>query len=178
MLTAAVATTMPPAHAQATAAPLATVPRVDLDRYLGRWHELARYENWFQRSCAGDVSADYSRNAEGGVAVINSCRRADGSLDRSEGVARIVDPATNAKLEVTFLPSWLRWTGIGWGNYWVIDLDPEYRYAVVGEPTREYLWVLSRSPSLDAATWARIEERVKASGYDLDKLKRTPVTAR
>jgi apolipoprotein D and lipocalin family protein len=161
-----------------SAVPLATVPKVDLDRYLGRWHELARTPNWFQRSCASDVTADYARRPDGTVSVVNSCRRADGSVDRSEGTARIVDPATNAKLEVAFAPESLRWIPAVWGNYWVIDLAPDYRYAIVGEPSRAYLWVLSRTTALDDATWKSIDARIAAAGYDRTKLTRTPVVAK
>ncbi len=159
-------------------APLATVPQVDLDRYAGRWHEVARTPNWFQRNCASDVTAEYARRADGTVAVVNSCRRADGSLDRAEGSARVVDAATNAKLEVAFAPEALRWIPAVWGNYWVIDLAPDYRYAIVGEPSRTYLWVLSRTPTLDAATWQAIDARIAAAGYDLAKVTRTAVAAK
>jgi len=157
---------------------LATVPKVDLDRYAGRWHELARTPNWFQRNCAADVTADYARRPDGTVSVVNGCRRADGAVDRSEGTARVVDPATNAKLEVAFAPQALRWIPAVWGNYWVIELAPDYRYAIVGEPSREYLWVLSRTPTLDDATWKSIDARIAAAGYDRSKVTRTPITAR
>jgi apolipoprotein D and lipocalin family protein len=161
-----------------TGTPLATVPKVDLDRYVGRWHELARTPNWFQRNCAADVTADYARRPDGTVSVVNSCRRADGSVDRSEGTARVVDPATNAKLEVAFAPEAMRWIPAVWGNYWVVELAPDYRYAIVGEPSRDYLWVLSRTPTLDDATWKSIDARIAAAGYDRSKVTRTPVTAR
>jgi apolipoprotein D and lipocalin family protein len=170
---AACATPGPP-----SATPLATVPKVDLDRYAGRWHEAARTPNWFQRNCASDVAAEYTRRPDGTVAVVNSCRRADGSLDRAEGTARVVDPATNAKLEVAFAPEALRWIPAVWGNYWVIDLAPDYRYAIVGEPSRTYLWVLSRTPTLDEATWQAIDARIAAAGYDRAKVARTPVAAK
>ena len=159
-------------------APLATVPKVDFDRYVGRWYELARTPNWFQRNCAADVTAEYARRPDGTVSVVNSCRRADGAVDRSEGTARVVDSATNARLEVAFAPEALRWIPAVWGNYWVIELAPDYRYAIVGEPSREYLWVLSRAPALDAATWASIDARIAAAGYDRSKVTRTPVMAR
>ena len=161
-----------------TGTTLATVPQVDLDRYVGRWHELARTPNWFQRNCAADVTADYARRPDGTVSVVISCRRADGAVDRVEGTARVVDSATNAKLEVAFAPEALRWIPAVWGNYWVIELALDYRYAIVGEPSREYLWVLSRTPTLDDATWTSIDARIAAAGYDRAKVTRTPVTAR
>jgi len=170
-----VACATPPGPA---ATPLATATKVDLDRYLGRWHELARTPNWFQRNCATDVTADYVRRPDGTVSVVNSCRRADGAVDRAEGTARVVDPVTNAKLEVAFAPEALRWIPAVWGNYWVIELAPDYRYAIVGEPSRAYLWVLSRAPTLDEATWTAIDARIAAAGYDRAKVTRTPVTPR
>jgi apolipoprotein D and lipocalin family protein len=158
--------------------PLATVPKVVLDRYAGRWHELARTPNWFQRNCASDVTAEYARRPDGTISVVNSCRRADGSLDRAEGTARVVDTATNAKLEVAFAPEALRWIPAVWGNYWVIGLAPDYRYAIVGEPSRAYLWVLSRTPTLDEATWRSIEARIAAAGYEPATVTRTAVAAK
>ena len=158
--------------------PLVTVTQVDLDRYVGRWHEVARTPNWFQRNCAADVTADYARRPDGTVSVVNSCRRADGAVDRVEGTARVVDPATNAKLEVAFAPEALRWIPAVWGSYWVVELAPDYHYAIVGEPSRAYLWVLSRTPALDDSTWTSIDARNAAAGYDRSKVTRTPVTAR
>jgi apolipoprotein D and lipocalin family protein len=157
---------------------LDTVAKVDLDRYAGRWYELARMPNWFQRNCAADVTAEYARRPDGTMSVVNSCRRADGTVDRVEGTARIVDPATNAKLEVAFAPEALRWIPAVWGNYWVIELAPDYRYAIVGEPSRTYLWVLSRTPTLDDATWTSIDARIAAAGYDRAKVTRTPLTTK
>lgn len=145
--------------------PLATVPSVDLDRYAGRWYEVAKLPNWFQRHCASDTTASYTRAADGTIEVVNRCVRADGSVDEIAGVARVADPATPARLEVSFLPRWLRWTGIGWGRYWVIALADDYRYAVVGEPTREYLWVLARTPTLEPADRAAVDAALAAAGY-------------
>jgi apolipoprotein D and lipocalin family protein len=165
-------------HGPQSGTPLATVAKVDLDRYAGRWHEVARTPNWFQRNCATDVTADYARRPDGTVSVVNSCRRPDGAVDRVEGTARIVDAATNAKLEVAFAPEALRWIPAVWGNYWVIELAPDYRYAIVGEPSREYLWVLSRTAALDDATWSSIDARIASAGYDRSKVTRTPVTTK
>lgn len=155
----------PAAHA---AAPLPTVPALDLDRYAGVWHEIARYPNRFQESCAGDVTATYTRNADGTIGVVNACRKADGETMRAQGVARMVAPP--ATLAVRFAPAWLAWLPLVWGDYWVIDLASDYSYAVVGEPSREFLWILSRSPSLDESVMRRIRERLPAAGYDPAKL--------
>jgi apolipoprotein D and lipocalin family protein len=152
-------------------APLPVVESVNLDRYVGRWHEIARYPNRFERMCARDVTATYARNADGTITVINECRKEDGSLQRAEGAARVVAPG---KLEVRFAPAWLGFLPFVWGDYWVIDLAPDYSYAVVGEPAREYLWILARDPHLDEATFAAIAARLPALGFDPARLVRNP----
>ena len=161
--------------ALAASAPLPVVPALDLDRYLGQWHEIARYPNVFERNCVSDVTARYRREADGTIEVVNACRKADGSMMEAKGQARVVAPA---KLEVRFAPAWLSWLPLVWGDYWVIDLDADYRYAVVGDPSREYLWILARDPALDEATLQRIVARLPALGYDPAKLLRNPPPAR
>jgi apolipoprotein D and lipocalin family protein len=159
-------------------APLATVPGVDLARYEGRWFEIARYPNRFQSQCAGDVTATYARRADGAIDVVNACRRSDGTQDAANGVARVVDPVTNAKLEVRFAPEALAWLPVVWGDYWILALDPAYRYALVGEPSREYLWILSRSATLPEDDFARLADAARRAGYDPSRLQRTPQGAR
>lgn len=151
--------------------PLPTVPSVDLDRYAGTWHEIARYPNFFERMCARDVTAQYTRNPDGTIAVVNSCRKEDGTIARAEGVARVVGPA---KLEVRFAPAWLGFLPFVWGDYWVIDLAPDYSYSVVGAPGRDYLWILAREPQLDDATMAAITARLVALGFDPARIVRSP----
>jgi len=153
------------------AAPLPVVPQIDLDRYAGQWHEIARYPNFFERMCARDVTANYTRNPDGTIRVVNACRKDDGSTQSAEGLARVVAPA---KLEVRFAPAWLGFLPFVWGDYWVIELAPDYSYAVVGEPSREYLWILARDPRMDDATYSRITEGLAAFGYDAAKLLRNP----
>ena len=157
------------------AAPLPVVPQLDLDRYAGQWHEIARYSNFFERKCFGEVTASYARNADDTVTVVNACRKDDGTMQRAEGLARVVGPA---KLEVRFAPAWLGFLPFVWGDYWVIDLAPDYSYAVVGEPSREYLWILARDPRIEDATYARITGGLAALGYDAAKLLRNPSPAR
>lgn len=156
------------------ATPLPTVPALDVDRYLGVWHEIARYPNRFQEQCASDVTATYTRNADGTLGVVNACRKAGGETMRARGQARMVTPP--ATLAVRFAPAWLAWLPLVWGDYWVIDLADDYRYAVVGEPSREYLWVLARGPQLADADWQRIVARLPALGYDPARLVRTPAS--
>lgn len=152
------------------APPLPVVAELDLDRYAGTWHEIARYPNFFQRNCARDVTANYTRNPDGTIRVVNACRKDDGTLISAEGVARVV---ATARLEVRFAPAWLGWLPLVWGDYWVIDLGPDYRYAVVGTPSRDYLWILAREPRMDEETFARIAGRLAGLGFDAARLERS-----
>ena len=129
--------------------PLTVVDSVDLERYLGKWYEIASYPAWFQKGCTAST-AEYSLLPDG-IWVVNRCRkdRPDGPLKESKGKAEIVDTATNAKLKV-----WFFWPFKG--NYWIIDLDPDYKWAVVGEPSREYLWILSRAPTMEKSQFIRV----------------------
>ncbi|SRR5688572_22162842 len=147
--------------------PPRTVAQVDLQRYVGTWYEIAHFPQRFQRGCTG-TTATYSARADGDITVHNVCRK--GSLDGKEksahGRARVVDRATNAKLKVSFF-----WPF--WGKYWIIDLADDYSYAVVGHPTRDYLWVLARTPTLAESTYQGIVERLRAQGYETSRLVRT-----
>ncbi len=147
--------------------PLQTVASVDLARYLGQWYEIASYPNRFQRDCTA-TTADYSRLPSGAIRVINRCRKGDpeGPLAEAVGQAEIADPATNAKLKVSFFWPFK-------GNYWIIDLDKDYQWAVVGEPSRRYLWILNRTPTMDDALYTAIVARLPAKGYDPQRLQRT-----
>jgi len=146
--------------------PLAVVPSVDLLRYTGTWYEIARYPNRFQKKCAGDVTAKYTILDDGKIRVENQCTEFSGKVNVAKGKAKIVDKTTNAKLKVTFF-----WPF--YGDYWIIDLGPNYEYAVVGEPGRKFLWILSRTPSLDPATYQSILDRLPAAGYDPARLVKT-----
>ena len=132
--------------------PLQTVPRVELSRYVGTWYEIANYPQSFQEGCTL-TTATYRLQADGDIEVVNRCRiGSPGGEEKSAvGRARVVDTHTNAKLEVSFFRPF-------WGEYWVIDLDREYRWAVVGHPSRDYLWILSRTPRMDDATLAGIRQ--------------------
>lgn len=156
-----------PAHAFGGAAPmpeLRTVSNVNVARYLGRWYEIARYENSFQKNCFG-TTAEYSPREDGDIRVINRCHKGSlsGELNEAEGRAWVVDPVSRAKLKVRFF-----WPFSG--DYWIIDLGKDYEYAVVGEPDRKYLWILSRTPRLDAETYNGILQRLGDQGYDASKL--------
>lgn len=153
--------------------PLKTVPSVNLSRYLGTWYEIARFPNSFQKDC-NEATAKYSWIEDGKVEVLNQCKRTkDGRISEAKGVARVEDPATCAKLKVNFVPSWLRWTGIGNGDYWIIGLDEAYSYAVISEPERKYLWILSRTPTMSKLTYEKILAQLRQQGFDVSKLIRS-----
>lgn len=145
-------------------APLAVVDHVELGRFTGRWYEIARYPHSFEQGCTG-VTADYALRQDGRISVLNTCREGslDGNVRTIEGTARVVDRETNAKLAVTFF----------WpfeGPYWILELGTDYDYAVIGEPGRGFLWILSREPFLEDALFADILTRLPALGYDPDRL--------
>ena len=145
-------------------ATLEVVPRVDLDRYAGRWYEIASFPQSFQRGCT-DSRADYRLRDDGTVEVLNSCLR-DGRVDTAKGKAWVVDKATGAKLKVSFFWPFR-------GDYWVIELGEGYEYAVVSAPSRKYLWILSRTPTMEKQRYQEIVGRLKDKGFDVALLKRT-----
>ncbi len=144
----------------------------DLSRYEGRWYEIARYPNWFQRSCAGDVTAEYRVRENGTIAVLNRCAKDDGSFSQAAGIARSVGPPAS-KLQVRFAPKALSFLPFVWADYWVIALAPDYSWAAVGGPDRKYLWILARQPELDGAIYGAILEQIRAQGYDPERLQTT-----
>jgi len=158
------------------AAPVVTpVPSVDLDRYSGRWFEIAKYPNRFQKNCAGSTTAEYARRPDGRVTVTNRCRRTDGSLIEAVGIARPRDAAhPDATFKVRFAPAFLSFISQVWGDYWILGLPVDYRYVVVGEPSREYLWILSRTPQMSEEDYQAAVSVAVANGYDAARLVRTP----
>lgn len=151
-----------------------TVAAVDAKRYAGQWFEIARTPNRFQEQCVGEVTAMYEPRPDGRIAVTNRCRRADGSFDSVAGLARGIEgDVSGARLEVSFLPAWLRWLPLGWGDYWVVELDPAYRLAVVSDRSGEYLWVLAREPRLRPVAYEAVIKRLRARGFPVQRLVRT-----
>lgn len=152
----------------------ATVPGVDLERYAGRWYEVARLPNRFQDQCAGDVVVHYTRRPDGRLDVLNTCRTARGTRDEARGVARVVSTdGSNSKLKVRFAPAYLSWLPAVWGDYWILELAPDYTHALVGDPGREYLWVLSRTPTVDAELYEILKQKAAAKGFDVTRLRQT-----
>lgn len=157
------------AGAQDAALPNDSVPALDLQRYGGEWHEIAHLPMFFQRKCVANITATYTQRADGMVGVRNACDEKSGERMVSEGTARAV-PGHPGRLEVRFAPDWLAWAPMVWADYWVVELDPEYRWAVVGGPSRKYLWILSRTPTMDRAQYDAIRARAAQRGYPVEKL--------
>lgn len=146
---------------------LEVVPHVEPSRYVGVWYEIASFPQSFQRDCTGST-ATYTLRSDGELDVLNRCRKGslDGPEDSAKGRARVIDRSTNAKLEVSFFRPF-------WGDYWIIDLGAEYEFAVVGHPSRDYLWILSRTPVMDDGVYRDILGRLAAKGYEVGRLHRT-----
>lgn len=152
----------------APVAPLPTVAAVDLARYTGAWYEVAMLPNFFQSRCVSDTQANY-RSRDGDIEVINRCRQADGSLTSAQGVAKVVAGSANAKLRVSFFRPF-------YGDYWVLALPQDYRWVLVGEPGRQYGWVLSRTPAMAAGDLKEALDRAEALGYRRADFRFTPQT--
>jgi apolipoprotein D and lipocalin family protein len=170
------------ALASAAPPPLKALPALEVAGYMGLWYQVAWYPNRFQSQCVSDTRANYSLRADGRIEVVNRCTLIDGRNDEAIGVARPVGRIDGtrlqpAQLEVSFLPAMLRWLPIGWGKYWVVDLAPDGRYALVSEPTREYLWVLARQPQLAPSDEAAVRETLGRLGFDLQRLVAHPQRA-
>lgn len=152
------------------AKPLAPIAALDLPRYMGTWYEIAKFPNRFQKKCAGFTTATYSALPDGKVQVVNRCRNDKGETIEAIGVARQVGNASSPKLKVRFAPAILSFLPMVWGDYWVVDLDQDYQLAAVSEGTREYLWILARTPKVDKATYDALLARLAAQGLDVGKL--------
>jgi apolipoprotein D and lipocalin family protein len=138
---------------------------VDLQKYLGRWYEIARYEQSFQKGCEG-VTADYSLRADGNINVLNRCRKPGGKSSEARGRAIVVDGETKAKLKVSFF-------GPFYGDYWILDHADDYGWSIVGEPSGRYLWILNREATPQEAEVQKLIDRAKDLGYDTSMLIRT-----
>jgi apolipoprotein D and lipocalin family protein len=150
-------------HAQ----PLQTVPFVDLNRYSGKWYEIASYPQKFQQGCHC-TTAEYTLSEKGYVIVENRCNRdsVHGKQSYIRGKAFVEKNSGNAKLKVQFFWPFR-------GKYWIIDLADDYSYAVVSHPGRQYLWILSRTPKMDEAVYSGIISRLRQNGFDLSRIQKT-----
>lgn len=144
---------------------LEVVAQVDLQRYLGKWYEIAHLPFRFENDCT-DITATYSLSEDGKISVLNECLK-EGKLKQAKGKAKVVEKSTGAKLKVTFF-----WPFSA--DYWIIDLGKNYDHAVVGTPNRKYLWILNRTPQMDDALFSQLVESAKSKGFDVNKLIKTP----
>ena len=146
--------------------PLPTVQSVDLERYSGRWFEISRLPMWFERKCLNNITANYTVRSDARIDVVNSCRTESGQIS-ARGIAEVPDAKHPGRLRVRFAPDWLAWLPVVWGDYWIIDLDPDYRWVMIGAPSRGYLWILSRTPQLDSSITTRLKQSAAAQGFDV-----------
>lgn len=149
------------------------VPVLDLERYSGTWHQIAHLPMFFQRKCASDTTATYTPLADGRIEVRNACTTGDGERIESTGVAERV-PGAPGSLRVRFAPDWMSWLPFTWAPYWVLAVDKDYRWAMVGGPDRKYLWILSREASMDPQRYAALVEQARELGYPVQDLVREP----
>lgn len=149
------------------------VASVDLERYAGTWYEQARLPLFFQRKCVADTTARYTLREDGRIDVANQCTDDEGNRIEARGVARRVGNSTS-KLEVRFAPAFLSFLPAVWGDYWILDVDPGYRWAIIGTPDRKYLWLLTRERAFAPEQLDALIARAQALGYDTSRLLRTP----
>ena len=142
------------------------LPRLDLDKYLGRWYEICRLPIRWEDETATDITATYALNEDRNIRVDNRCFDEDGKPSRAIGEAVPVDDA-KSRLKVTFLPEYVRWIPFTKSDYWVLKIDSPYRTALVGTPDRKYFWILSRQPQLAEATKVEYLDEARQQGFDL-----------
>ncbi|TWG89065.1 apolipoprotein D and lipocalin family protein [Luteimonas sp. J16] len=152
------------------------VPSVDLERYVGTWYEQAHLPLFFQRNCVANTTAQYALREDGRIDVVNQCDDKDGDRIEATAIARRVGDSTS-KLEVRFAPAFLSFLPMVWGDYWILDLDPDYRWAIVGSPDRKYLWFLTREQAFPGDRLDALVARAQDMGFDTSKLIRTVQTS-
>jgi apolipoprotein D and lipocalin family protein len=151
------------------ALPNQPVRTLDLQRYSGRWYEIAHLPNYFQHKCLDAVVATYTPNPDGAIHVHNTCRTS-GGMTSVDGVARTI-PDQPAVIKLRFVPAWLTWLPQAWTEYWVIEVDADYRWAMVGSPSRKYLWILSRQREMPHQLFDALKQRARLRGYAVEKLR-------
>lgn len=156
----------------ASAQEVVPVPSVDLERYVGKWYEQAHLPLFFQRNCVANTTAEYTLREDGRIDVVNQCDNDKGERIEATAIARQVDGSTS-KLEVRFAPAFLSFLPMVWGDYWILDLDPDYQWAVVGSPDRKYLWFLTREKSYAQEELDVLVAKAQSMGFDTSRLIRT-----
>ena len=168
---------MAAASTAAAQRPLGVVDQVDYERYAGTWYEIARLPFRFQKQCVSDVTATYGPRPDGRITVTNRCRLASGAMDEAIGVARRVEGRPPSVLKVRFAPAFLGFLPIVWGDYQIIALGENYDHVVIGTPDRKYLWILARTPRIDAALYRSLVDQAAAQGFEVARLLETRHTS-
>ena len=150
-----------------------SIPEFDVSRYMGTWYEIAKLPNWFQRKCVQGTQARYKVLGPTQIEVNNKCTTASGEEIQAIGLARPNGSGRPAQLEVRFAPEWTSWLPMVWGAYWVLDLDADYQLAAVGDPSKSYLWILSRTPLVSSERYDAVLKRLNLMGFDITKLEKT-----
>ena len=150
-----------------------SISEFEVSRYMGTWYEIAKLPNWFQRKCVQGTQAQYKILGSTQIEVNNKCITSSGGEIQATGLARPNGSGRPAQLEVRFAPEWTAWLPMVWGAYWVLDLDADYQLAAVGDPSRSYLWILSRTPVVSAERYDAVLKRLKLMGFDITKLEKT-----
>lgn len=148
------------------------IQKLDLNRYIGKWYEIARLPNFFQKQCIQNTQTRYRMLETGAIEVCNTCLNLDRREEKAVGVAKIQDPAVSAKLSVSFFDV-LGFRPV-WGDYWVLGIGPNYEYSVVGDRNRHYAWILSRTPQLATEDLKDALSVLTKNGYSVEKLIYTP----
>jgi apolipoprotein D and lipocalin family protein len=159
--------------ASAAGSQVKSISEFDVSRYMGTWYEIAKLPNWFQRKCIQGTQARYKMWGPTQIEVNNKCTTASGEEIQAIGLARPNGSGLPAQLEVRFAPEWTAWLPMVWGAYWVLDLDPDYQLAAVGDPSKSYLWILSRTPLVSAERYDAVLKRLSLMGFDITKLEKT-----
>lgn len=160
-----------PIATSAAPARLATVPALDVSRYVGTWYQIAHFPNRFQAHCVGDTTAEYERLSDGRLRVRNRCRLADGSFDEALGVARRNAAYDQPGIfQVRFAPAWLSFLPMVWGDYWILALEADYSAVLIGAPSREYLWILARTPTLPEPVLEKFRAHASDAGFEVSRL--------
>lgn len=150
---------------------LRKVENLDLEKYSGTWFEVARLPNYFERNCSSEITAKYSLRPDGQIDVRNSCKKKCGSVEVAQGIGKTKEPNSKiGHLKVTFAPGFLRAIPFVWADYCVIDVDNDYKFALVGDPSRKYLWILSRDQHMDETNYSRLVQLAADEGFDVSKL--------
>lgn len=141
-----------------------TVDSVDLQKYTGTWFEISKIPNSFQNHCVNSTTATYKFDEDGNIIVINKCMDENGDIDEANGIARVVDTLSNSKLEVSFVS--LFGIHLFWGDYWILGLEENYKYVVIGTPSRKYGWILCRTPQMEEIDLEKCYQILKQNGYN------------